>query len=260
MVLELESAMMENSSSYKDIDLILAEKQKIIEKLQKENQSLLKIISHDIRAPFTQLFAMMQLLDLESGDLNDTHRHYFDRMYHSLASGMEMVKNLHDIRSLDQDQINVVKEEISLIPLLEKVVQSFQKLAGLKSINISFEKGSLNPDLKTDSYLLEKILSNVLSNAIKYPEDGTEVRINLEQRGEDLIILVEDGGPGIHESERPMIFEKYTKLKTQPSMGESTTGLGMYLSKRFVEMIDGKIEVTNVSENGGLRVKIIIPA
>jgi K+-sensing histidine kinase KdpD len=251
--------MMENSSSYKDIDLILAEKQKIIEKLQKENQSLLKIISHDIRAPFTQLFAMMQLLDLENDDINPNQRHYFDRMYHSLASGMEMVKNLHDIRSLDQDQISVVKEEISLIPLIEKVVQSFQKLAGLKSIDIRFEKGSLNPEIKTDSYLLEKILSNVLSNAIKYPEDGTEVRIKLEQRGQEVAIIFEDGGPGISGSELPMIFEKYTKLGTQPTMGESTTGLGMYLAKSFVELIDGKIEITNISDHGGLRVRISLP-
>ncbi len=250
---------MENSSSYKDIDLILAEKQKIIEKLQKENQSLLKIISHDIRAPFTQLFAMMQLLDLENGDISQSQRPYFDRMYHSMASGLEMVKNLHDIRSLEQEQITVVKEEISLIPLIEKVVQSFQKLAGLKSININFGKGSLNPEVKTDSYLLEKILSNVLSNALKYPEDGTEVKIKLEQRGEELIIIIEDGGPGIPESEIAKVFDKYTKLSPQPSMGESTTGLGMYLAKNFVELIDGKIEVSNVSDNGGLRVRILLP-
>ena len=252
--------MMENSSSYKDIDLILSEKQKTIEKLHKENQHLLKLISHDIRAPFTQLFAMLQLLDLENEDIKPSQRHYFDRMYHSLASGMEMVKNLHDIRSLDQDQITVVKEEIRIIPLIEKVNQSFQKLAGLKSININFEKGSLNPEIKTDSYLLEKILSNVLSNAIKYPEDGTEVRIKLEQRGEEVIIIIEDGGPGISESELPLIFEKYTKLSTQPTMGESTTGLGIFLAKNFVEMIDGKIEIANISDNGGLRVRISLSA
>ena len=252
--------MMENSPSYKDIDLILAEKQKIIEKLLKENQSLLKIISHDIRAPFTQLFAMMQLLDLENDDIKPSQRHYFDRMYHSLASGMEMVKNLHDIRSLDQDQINVVKEDVSIIPLIEKVVQSFKKLAGLKSIHISLAKGSLNPELKTDSYLLEKILSNVLSNAIKYPEDGTEVKVKLEQRGEEIIIIIEDGGPGIPESELPMIFERYTKLSPKPSMGESTTGLGMYLAKNFVELIDGKLEITNISDNGGLRARVSLPA
>lgn len=252
--------MMENSSSYKDIDLILAEKQKIIEKLQKENESLLKIISHDIRAPFTQLFTMMQLLDLEEGDISPSQRNYFDRMYHSLASGMEMVKNLHDIRSLDQDNITVVIEKISLIPLIEKVNQSFSKLAGLKSMKIGFEKGSLDPEIKTDSYILEKILSNVLSNAIKYPEDGTEVKINLEQRGDKVIIIYEDGGPGISDEELPAIFEKYTKLCTQPTMGESTTGLGMYLAKNFAKLIDGKIEIGNISENGGLRVRISLPA
>lgn len=251
--------MTENSASYKDIDLILAEKQKTIEKLQKENQSLLKIISHDIRAPFTQLFAMMQLLDLENGDINPGQRHYFDRMYHSLASGMEMVRNLHDIRSLDQDDISVVKEEIRLIPLIEKVNQSFIKLAGLKSMKINFEKGSLDPEVKTDSYVLEKVLSNVLSNAIKFPEDGTEVKIKMEQRGEEVIIIYEDGGPGISDEELPMIFEKYTKLSTQPTMGESTTGLGMYLAKKFIELIDGKIEIEKASDNGGLRVRVLLP-
>lgn len=251
--------MTENSASYKDIDLILAEKQKIIDKLQKENQSLLKIISHDIRAPFTQLFAMMQLLDLENGDINPGQRHYFDRMYQSLASGMEMVKNLHDIRSLDQDDISVVKEEIRLIPLIEKVNQSFIKLAGLKSMKINFEKGSLDPEVKTDSYVLEKVLSNVLSNAIKFPEDGTEVKIKMEQRGEEVIIFYEDGGPGISDEELPMIFEKYTKLSTQPTMGESTTGLGMYLARKFIELIDGKIEIEKASDNGGLRVRILLP-
>ena len=241
---------MENSASYRDIDLILAEKQKIIEKLQKENQSLLKIISHDIRAPFTQLFAMMQLLDLENGDeINPGQRHYFDRMYHSLANGMEMVKNLHDIRSLDEDKITIVKEDVRLIPIIEKVSQSFSKLAGLKSIKISFEKGSLDPDIQTDSYVLEKILSCVLSNAIK-----------LEQRGEEVVIIYEDGGPGISDEELPLIFEKYTKLSTIPTMGESTTGLGMYLAKSFVELIDGKIEIGNISDNGGLRVRIFLPA
>lgn len=252
--------MIENSASYRDIDLILAEKQKIIEKLQKENQSLLKIISHDIRAPFTQLFAMMQLLDLENGDeINPNQKHYFDRMYHSLANGMEMVKNLNDIRSLYEDKITIIKEGVRLIPLIEKVNQSFNKLAGLKSIKVRFEKGSLDPEIQTDSYVLEKILSNVLSNAIKYPEDGTEVRIKLEQRGEEVVIICEDGGPGISNEELPLIFEKYTKLSTKPTMGESTTGLGMYLAKKFVELIDGRIEISNISDNGGLRVRIFLP-
>jgi K+-sensing histidine kinase KdpD len=249
--------MMDNNPSYKDIDLILAEKQKIIDKLKKENQSLLKIISHDIRAPFTQLFAMMQLLDLEDRGITLTQRHYFDRMYQSLASGMEMVKNLHDVRALDQENITVVKEEIRLIPIIEKVNQSFSKLAELKSIKINFEKGRLDPEIKTDFYVLEKILSNVLSNAIKYPDNGTEVSVKLEKRGADIIIIYEDSGPGIPQDELTRIFDKYTKCSPKPTMGESTTGLGLYLAKHLAELIDGRIEAGNIT-NAGLRVRIIL--
>ena len=249
---------MENNPSYRDMDLILAEKQKIIDKLKYENQSLLKIISHDIRAPFTQLFAMMQLLDLESNEITPNQRHYFDRMYQSLASGMEMVKNLHDVRALDQETITVVMEEMRIIPLIEKVNQSFSKLASLKSITINFEKGRLDPEIKSDSYVLEKILSNVLSNAIKYPEKGSEVSVKLEKRGTEIIIIYEDNGPGIPQEELPSVFDKYAKLSPRPTTGESTTGLGLYLAKHFAEMIEGRIEVENITKTG-IRVRIILP-
>lgn len=251
--------MMDSDSPYRDFDLILADKQKTIDKLKKENESLLKIISHDIRAPFTQLFAMMQLLDLENEDINPTQQHYFDRMYHSLACGMEMVQNLHDARTLDQESISVVHEEIRLIPLIEKVSQSFERLAALKSIKISFEKGSIDPEIRSDSYILEKILAKILSNAIKYPADATEVKITLEKRGDEHVIVIEDGGPGIPNEELVKIYDKYSKLSTTPTMGESTTGLGMYLARKFASLIEGRIEVSNVSDQGGLRVKIFLP-
>ena len=249
---------MDKNPSYKDIDLILAEKQRIIDKLKKENQSLMKIISHDIRAPFTQLLAMIQMLDLERNEISPNQQHYLDRMYMSLASGMEMVKNLHDVRALEQENITVVKEEIRLIPIIEKVNQSFSKLAGLKSIKINFDKGRLDPEIKTDSYILEKILSNVLSNAIKFPESGSEVTVKLEKRGNEIIIIYEDNGPGIPQEELARVFSKYDKLSPKPTMGESTTGLGLYLARQFTGLIDGSIEVTNITRSG-LRVRITLP-
>lgn len=249
---------MDNNPSYKDIDLILSEKQRIIDKLQKENQSLLKIISHDIRAPFTQLFAMMQLIDLESDEISDNLRHYLDRMYHSLASGMEMIRNLHDVRAIERDDISVVFEEIRIVPLIEKVIQGFDKLAGLKSISLNLERGSLDPEIKTDSYILEKILTNIVSNAIKYSENGSRVSLRLEKRGDKIMIITEDEGPGIPESEIKEIFEKYRKLSPKPTLGESTTGLGLYVTEHLTCLIKGTVEVENLTDTG-LRVKIILP-
>ena len=249
--------MMDGNPAYKDIDLILAEKQKIIDKLQKDNQSLLKIISHDIRAPFTQLFAMMQLLDLENDNITPTQQHYFDRMYHSLASGMEMVKNLHDCRTIDQGNISVVKEDLHIIPFIEKISQSFFRLAKLKSINIHLDKGSLNTEIKTDSYILEKVFTNIISNAIKFSGNDSTIIIKLEKRESGFIIIFEDNGPGIPEDELSRVFDKYTKLSPKPTMGESTTGTGLYLAKYFVELIDGNIEVENIADYG-LRVKVIL--
>lgn len=249
---------MEGENSYKDLSVILAEKQKTIDRLTNENQSLLKIISHDIRAPFSQMYALLQIMELEGGGSSENQKDYIERMYHSVLGGMEMIKNLHDSRTIDNGLISAKMDEVELVPFLERTIRHFDILSRLRSIEIDFHKNNSNPVIRTDKYLLEKIINNLVSNSIKYSGDNTKITIHIEREDGATAIVVEDEGPGINEEDFSKVFNKYSKQGSKPARGEATTGLGLYLSKKFAELINGQIIIENI-EKAGLRVVVLLP-
>jgi len=249
---------MDSESTYRDLSVILADKQKTIDKLIEENQSLLKIISHDIRAPFSQMYALLQIMELEGAGSSENQKDYIERMYHSVLGGMEMIKNLHDSRTIDQGQLSAKMEEVELVPFLERTIRNFDIHARLRSIKIKFQKIKANTVINTDKYLLEKIISNLISNSIKYSEDNTKITIHLEKEANAISIVVDDEGPGLKEEDFSNVFNKYSKLGNRPAKGEATTGLGLYLSKKYIKLINGQIKVENIKESG-LRVIVSLP-
>lgn len=249
---------MDGERTYKDLSVILAEKQKTIDKLTEENQSLLKIISHDIRAPFSQMYALLQIMELEEGESSENQKGYIERMYHSVLGGMEMIKNLHDSRTLDQGLVSVNMEEVELVPFLERTLRHFDIHSRLRSIKIQFNKGESSPSIQTDKYLLEKVINNLISNSIKFSEDNTTISIRYDIEKDAVVIIVEDEGPGIKEEDFSKVFNKFSKQGNKPTRGEATTGLGLFLSEKFIKLINGTIKVENI-KNSGLRVKVLIP-
>lgn len=241
---------MDNEQAYKDISLILAEKQRVIDQLTEEKNSLLKIISHDIRAPFNQMFALLQLMELEVENVTLEQKNYLDKMYHSVIGGMEMVKNLHDSRAIDQDKISVRIEPVNISMLLKQAIRNFSIQARLKATEIDLDDRLDNLSVHTDGILVKKIIENILSNAIKYSENGSSVRITARAEDGGPVISITDQGPGLKEEEISHITEKFRKLGPKPTQGEGTTGLGMYLAEKFAELINGSLLVKNADKKG----------
>ena len=92
-----------------------------------------------------------------------------------------------------------------------------------------------------DSSLLIQILDNLLSNAIKFSEFNSEVFVNLKQTQQTIRIEIRDQGPGISEEDKKKLFKKFQKLKAQPTAGESSTGLGLSIVKKYVDAMNGKV-------------------
>ncbi len=249
---------MKGPDTYKELSLIIAEKQKVIDQLTKEKFSLLKTISHDIRSPFNQLFALLQLMELETDNMNADIKAYIDKMYHSVIGGMEMIKNLHDLRALDQGSITLTPSPFRLKRTVEQVVRSFHIQARLKSVKLELMPVPEELEINNDNILLKKILENIISNAIKYPEAGSAVFIEVTTDRKYIIFTIRDQGPGIPEKEMDQAFNKFKKLSPLPSGGENTTGLGLYLAHRFAVMAGGNIKIENHKE-GGLEVRVILP-
>lgn len=229
----------------------------VIQNLTDEKNNLLKIISHDIRGPFNQMFALLQMFEMESGDLTDTQKDYIDRMYRAVLGGMEMIRNLHDARSLDNGNITLNPEPVEIKKLIRTSVRNFSIQCRIKGSKVIYNDSGPDVTISTDKILLGKIFDNVLSNALKYSEPGSEVMIGSTQEGGKNIISVKDQGPGLPAEELNRIFSKFQKLTPKPTLGEATTGLGMYLVREFSDMLNAEITVAN-NTGKGLEVRIII--
>jgi signal transduction histidine kinase len=232
-------------------------KDEIINNLIFEKNSLLKIISHDIRGPFNQIFALLQLMELDSGKISDEQKVYIDKIYLAVIGGMEMVKNLHDSRAMDQGNITLKTEKFSVKQLIRQSIRNFSILSRIKNIRQEFDDTVPDQEIIADRILLLKALDNVLSNSIKFSEIKTIIMITLKRENDKTAITIRDQGPGLPEEEIPMIYKKFQKLSAKPTLGEGSTGLGMYLSGEFMKMMNGQIKIENCP-NGGLEVTLII--
>jgi signal transduction histidine kinase len=231
------------------------EKDELINRLTEEKKNLLKIISHDIRGPFNQIFALLHLLEMDSKQITEEQRIYIDKMYIAVIGGMEMVKNLNDSRSIDNGNITLNPEKFRMKQLIGQSVRNFSIQTRLKNITINFDNSVDGPEVYADKILFLKVLDNVISNAIKYSEKQKTINISLEDVNNKIRIRVEDHGQGLPDNELPMLFNKFQKLSSKPTLGEGATGLGLYLSRVFMEMMNGDIQIEK-NPSSGLTVSI----
>jgi signal transduction histidine kinase len=244
-------------NTYKDLSLILAEKQRVIEKLKEEKNSLLRVISHDIKSPFNQLFALVQLFELDGENLSERQKEYIDKMYFAVISGIEMIQNLQDFRSIDEETLQADLERYDLNILLKKIVARFQIQSRLMKIQVKLKLKKEPVFIRTDEILFLKIIEKILSNAIKYSPPGGIVTLSTEKTTDGIWVHTEDQGPGLTSQELSYIYEPFRTLSARPISGGGTTGLGMYIVKRISQILGIKVKVRKIRK-GGLKVSLMI--
>jgi signal transduction histidine kinase len=246
------------SNTYKDLSVILSEKQRVIDELKEEKNSLLRVISHDIKSPFNQLFALIQLFELEGEDLGERQKEYIDKMYHAVISGIEMIQNLQDFRSIDENSLQANIEKLDLGNVMKKVITRYQIQSRLNKVRLNLKQEPESIIIYSDEILILKILEKIISNAIKYSGTNSTVEIHLEQINGEVWVHVNDEGPGLGQEEIPFIYEPFRTLSAKPTVGGGTTGLGMFIAQKISEVLGISIRIKR-NQKKGLEVSLKIP-
>lgn len=212
-----------------------------LQALKDEKYHLLKLINHDIRSPFNRLFALLQLFELDSGELTPQQEEYMNSMYLSILSGLEMIQNLRDMREIDAGNIEITNDIISLPEVLQNSVRSFSKQMELKKIVVKLESIVNGEEIVADGYYLQRVVENVLSNAIKFSKSGKEVLVNARCTDGTCFIEIKDFGEGIKQNEAHMLFQKFKKLSSFATGGEGSLGLGLHNARAIITMMNGDI-------------------
>ena len=217
-------------------------------RLKSHLRSTIDLIAHDLRNPVAIIQTSVSLLQSGIMDpqefISDGIPEIIDHNCNSLLSLID------DLISEGSDKVKseFCKQTIDMAELLERITSYYQPKAQKKKISLEFNKNDINIWVYADPRRMEQVMSNLISNAIKYSHSGDSVHVKVGKKDTQAVIDVVDSGQGIVKEELPFIFDKYCKISSKTTAGEPSTGLGLSIAKRLIEAHDGVIEVQ--SERG----------
>ncbi len=236
-------------SRRKDLEQKIINVNDALIQLNVEKDHFLGVAAHDLKSPINSVLGLINLLKHED-NLTESQLEYLSVMERSCIGMKSLVSNLLDINKIEQGGAALQKEKIEITNLLTTQKSIFQDVARQKGITLSFEDHTQNLSLLADKDALNRILENLISNAIKFSVHSTEVKIQANATPTHVTFEVKDQGPGISKSDLPKLFGKFQRLSARPTGGESSSGLGLSIVKELVELMKGKINVETREKEG----------
>jgi signal transduction histidine kinase len=225
-----------------------------LERLQKADalrRELIANVSHDLRTPLATLQGYIETLLLKEDSLSEEdRRNYLETAIRHCERLSKLVSELFELAKLDSDEISVERESFNLGELVQDVVQKFQLKAGEKGIHISTTIENDLPFVNADIGLIERVLENLIDNAIHYTPRGGSISLMLAPQEEVVSVRISDTGYGIPEEELPSIFNRFYQLDVGRKGKPGHSGLGLAITKRILELHDRSIDVTSALNSG----------
>ena len=136
------------------------------------------------------------------------------------------------------------QEEVDLKKLIQSMIRSYRTTTADKNQEIIFVDEFENEPLiiESDRLYLNRIFDNLLSNAVKFSPEGKQIKVVLVRKSDGLVVRIEDEGPGISEEDQEKLFQKFQVLSARPTAGETSTGLGLSITKSLVKMLEGSVK------------------
>ena len=241
----------ENNSEIKCI----SEKKKELEdviKLESMKVEFLSNMSHEFRTPINIILAITQLLNMHNKSLSDEkYKEYLNVLKQNSYRLLRLINNIMDITKVnsDSDQLNLVN--CNIVSVLEEIVMSTVLYASEKKRNIIFDTDSEEIILACDEDKIERIMLNLISNAIKFSDCDTdiEVKINTNLDLNRVYISIKNYGSNIEFKDREKIFERFYRVDNSLNRKNEGCGIGLFLCRKFIEMHGGEIFLDNI-DNG----------
>jgi len=232
-----------------------AEKDLVLEK-NKQIHSYLGTIVHDLRSPVAAIYSLTEIILDEKNKLDPEQREYMGLINTSASSILENIGLILDNTKLEKGYGPDHLENGNPYYTINSTIDKHLVLAIQKSISIQRLIDKNLPEVQYDKEILDKVVSNIISNAIKYSPPNTQIKIYSELFTDRLDLVVKDEGLGMNEEDLAHLFEEFRKLSARPTAGEASSGLGLSVAMKLVKQIGGEIFAESAGKNKGSTFKI----
>jgi signal transduction histidine kinase len=222
-------------------------------------RELVANVSHDLRTPLASLKGYLETLLLKDASLSAEQRQAYLQIAHNNSERLsKLVTELFELAKLDAGELKLHKETFSMAELAHDVIQKFHLRAQQQGIHLEVDIDSDVPYVEADIELIERVLDNLIDNALKNtPQDGT-IKLGLNADGTLVTVNVADTGRGIAADELPHIFQRFYK-KPSSDTSQTGAGLGLAIAQRIVELHGSQLSVKSILHQG-TRFDFALPA
>ena len=210
------------------------------------------MVVHDLRSPLSNVVSITEsIIDELFGPVTEPQRKWLWKIQTNCKSLIGHVSDFLDLSKIDAGQLEIRKEPVELEPLIHESLVEYSIEADKRNILLKTEIGARIPTVLADPRRVNQVLSNLLSNALKFTEEGGKIDVGASRGDHDeVLVWVKDSGIGIHQDEVEQLFGMYRQLSSGTRSKRKGTGLGLAICKNIVEAQGGRIWVESKQGKG----------
>lgn len=236
-----------------DLERRVQERTARLMELDKEKNEFLGIVAHDLKNPLAGIRINAEIIELFFAQNEKALKHTFG-IITSVDEMTELINLLLDGHRLDSEAFSLRLGSVPL-SILPEIIERYQPRAATKNITLDYKPPQSPLSVIADDSAFRQVLDNLISNAVKYSPPGKRVWIHAEEHAVETVVeenptplvhktvrlSVKDEGPGLSNEDKARLFGKFARLSAKPTGGESSTGLGLSIVKKLVEMQQGHV-------------------
>lgn len=211
-------------------------------------------LSHEIRTPMSLVISPLQKLLANDNDMS--RQREYKLIMRNAKRVLRLIDELMDLRKIEKHQMSLVFRQVMLVPFIQDICDTFAQAVADKKQSMEFDYSNLDMMADIDSANFDKILMNVVSNAVKYTPNGGKIIVSLTSDNVNAVIKVTDTGEGIPDEDKIRIFERYYQVEGRVSGGY---GVGLHLTEQLVNLHGGSITVDDNPDGVGTCFTVTIP-
>jgi signal transduction histidine kinase len=221
---------------------------KTMDNLRRE---LVANVSHDLRTPLATIQGYIETILIKADSLSEEERkNYMETIFSSTERLKNLVEELFELSKLEARESKPNLEPFSIAELVQDVQQKNLVIAEPKKIDLKLDFKYDLPMVNADIGMMEKVLQNLLDNALKFTPEGGIIKISLTPEKHNILVSVKDNGRGISPDALPHIFERYQKAERTTATENEGLGLGLAIVKKILEVHNIEIKVESRKESG----------
>ncbi len=216
----------------------------LLGKLNEQKNYFLGMAAHELRNPLSTIRFYSDFLRQHADRLTaEEQRRMLTSIFESSGFMARLIDDLLTVSKIEAGHLDLDVQDIDLVELAAHSVALNHILAEKKHIALHLDAAVPHVPCRADGPKLEQVINNLLTNAIKFSQEGTEVHVRVAPHDGEVVLAVEDHGPGIPSEDLDKLFQPFEKTSVKTTAGERSTGLGLSISRRIVEGHHGRLWV-----------------